>query len=306
MSSNLIKDEMNKNKKEKITPSLLDIFTFPKSDFNSINKLQSLIHESKENINNNDLGITPENKKSQISNKEISTNIITTINSKNEIFKNINSNEDTLFLDNNSKLLFNISGDNINKKPSLTSLESKNFLEQYKEKTKFLPYDELLKFQEDHLLIPIDKMNNEKFKILSIQRMKNNSKSLFKSAKKYIEDENNIFQKAIEKAEEYALLKKRKIVYSTKKDLFIFIPFYNKKFEEKKFPLFKDKDIGIYEYWQTHIQHSEIDEDFDSEDEQIKLAHNYCLKEMKETINYIRSFGYSNVSNLKYIKNKNK
>jgi hypothetical protein len=295
---------MNKNKKQKITPSLIDIFNFPISELNSFIKLPSLIHDSKENINNNDLGITPENKKSQILNKEISTNIITPINSKNEIFKNINSNEEKLFLENNSKILFNISKENINKKPSLTSLESKNFLEQYKEKTKFLPYDELLKFQEDHLLIPFDKMNNERFKILSIQKLKDKKKTLFKSAKKFIEDENNIFQKAIEKAEEYALLKKKKIVYSTKKDLFIFIPFYNKKFEEKKFPLFKDKDIGIYEYWQAHIQHSEIDEDFDSEDEQIKLARNYCLKEMKESINYIKNYGFSIVSNMKNFKNK--
>ena len=304
MSSDFKKEEMNKNKKQKITPSLIDIFNFPISELNSFIKFPSLIHDSKENINNNDLGITPENKKSQILNKEISTNIITTINSKNEIFKNINSNEDTLFLDNNSKLLFNISGDNINKKPSLTSLESKNFLDQYKEKTKFLSYDELIKFQKEHLLIPIDKMNNEKYKILSIQKIKDKKNNLYKSAKKYIEDENNIFQKAIEKAEEYALLKKKKIVYSTKKDLFIFIPFYNKKFEEKKFPLFKDKDIGIYEYWQAHIQHSEIDEDFDSEDEQIKLARNYCLKEMKESINYIKNYGFSIVSNMKNFKNK--
>ena len=304
MSSDFKKEEMNKKKKEKITPSLIDIFNFPISELNSFIKFPSLIHDSKENINNNDLGITPENKKSQILNKEISTNIITPINSKNEIFKNINSNEEKLFLENNSKILFNISKENINKKPSLTSLESKNFLEQYKEKTKFLPYDELLKFQEDHLLIPIDKMNNERFKILSIQKLKDKKKTLFKSAKKFIEDENNIFQKAIEKAEEYALLKKKKIVYSTKKDLFIFIPFYNKKFEEKKFPLFKDKDIGIYEYWQAHIQNSEIDEDFDSEDEQIELAQNYCLKEMKESINYIKNYGFSIVSNMKNFKNK--
>ena len=304
MSSDFKKEEMNKNKKQKITPSLIDIFNFPISELNSFIKFPSLIHDSKENINNNDLGITPENKKSQILNKEISTNIITPINSKNEIFKNINSNEEKLFLENNSKILFNISKENINKKPSLTSLESKNFLEQYKEKTKFLPYDELLKFQEDHLLIPIDKMNNERFKILSIQKLKDKKKTLFKSAKKFIEDENNIFQKAIEKAEEYALLKKKKIVYSTKKDLFIFIPFYNKNFQEKKFPLFKDKDIGIYEYWQAHIQNSEIDEDFDSEDEQIELAQNYCLKEMKESINNIKNYGLYIVSNLKYFKNK--
>jgi hypothetical protein len=304
MSSDFKKEEMNKNKKQKITPSLIDIFNFPISELNSFIKFPSLIHDSKENINNNDLGITPENKKSQILNKEISTNIITPINSKNEIFKNINSNEEKLFLENNSKILFNISKENINKKPSLTSLESKNFLEQYKEKTKFLPYDELLKFQEDHLLIPIDKMNNERFKILSIQKLKDKKKTLFKSAKKFIEDENNIFQKAIEKVEEYALLKKKKIVYSTKKDLFIFIPFYNKNFQEKKFPLFKDKDIGIYEYWQAHIQNSEIDEDFDSEDEQIELAQNYCLKEMKESINNIKNYGLCIVSNLKYFKNK--
>ena len=113
-----------------------------------------------------------------------------------------------------------------------------------------------------------------------------------------------MFQKAINEAQEFALLKKKKIVYSTQKNLFIFIPFYNKNLKEYKLPLFKDKDIGIYEYWQAHIQHSEIDEDFDSEDEQIKLARNYCLKEMKESINYIKNYGFSIVSNMKNFKNK--
>ena len=184
MSSNLIKDEMNKNKKEKITPSLIDIFNFPISECNSIIKLPYLIYDSKENINNNDLGITPENKKSEISKKQISTNNITTINSKDKTFKNIIPNEETIFLENNTKLLFNISNENTNKKPSLTSLESKNFLDQYKEKTKFLSYDELIKFQKEHLLIPIDKMNNEKYKILSIQKIKDKKNNLYKSAKK--------------------------------------------------------------------------------------------------------------------------
>ena len=53
MSSNLIKDEMNKNKKEKITPSLIDIFNFPINECNSIIKLPYLIYDSKENIQKN-------------------------------------------------------------------------------------------------------------------------------------------------------------------------------------------------------------------------------------------------------------
>ena len=302
MSSEFNDDYINKNINGKITPSLSDIIKFPFKDEDSFTQLPSLTYQSKENIDNiKDLGITPDNKKIQILNKQISTNNITTINSKNNNLKILNSNEETLIIDDNSNILFNISKENSNKKPSLTSLESKNFIDKYKEETKYFSKEQLLIFQEQHLPIPLEKSDDEKFKILSIQKFKNRKKPPFKSAKKYFEDE-YMFQKAINEAQEFALLKKKKIVYSTQKNLFIFIPFYNKNLKEYKLPLFKDKDIGIYEYWQAHIQDSQIDEDFDTEDEQSVLAKNFCYKEIKDSILLLKKNGSSIVLNQKYLK----
>ena len=69
------------------------------------------------------------------------------------------------------------------------------------------------------------------------------------------------------------------------------------KNKEKNFPLYKDQDIGIYEYWQVPLIESKIDEDNDSDDEQIKLATNVCHLDLKEGIHYVQNNGIDDIIN---------
>ena len=55
--------------------------------------------------------------------------------------------------------------------------------------------------------------------------------------------------------------------------------------------IFRDKDIGVYEYWQTHIHEAHADEDCDTDDEQKVIAQKYCWNELKETFKYIKENG---------------
>ena len=55
--------------------------------------------------------------------------------------------------------------------------------------------------------------------------------------------------------------------------------------------IFRDKDIGIYEYWQAHIHESHNDEDVETDDEQKKITRNFSISEVKEGLEYIKNHG---------------
>ena len=55
--------------------------------------------------------------------------------------------------------------------------------------------------------------------------------------------------------------------------------------------VFRDKDIGMYEYWQAHIHESHNDEDVETDEEQKKLASNFSISEVKEGLEYIKNNG---------------
>ena len=181
-------------------------------------------------------------------------------------------------------------------KPSLTSLESKNEMINF---NKNQLKNNLLS-EEKQLLIPIEKKNDEKYKLLTIQKIKNKFPP-FKSAKRFEEEEKKIFRKALDEAEKYAILKKKKIIYSNKKDIFVIVSLFNNKDEEFKFPLFRDNDIGIYKYWQAKIVDSQVDEDDDTDDEQERVAKYYCIKELKEAFEVLQDKGNKIVQNTKFL-----
>jgi len=182
-------------------------------------------------------------------------------------------------------------------KPSLTSLESKNEMVIFN-KVQLKKNNTLS--QEKQLLIPIDKKNDEKYKLLTIQKIKNKFPP-FKSAKRFEEEEKKVFRNSLDEAEKYAILKKKKIIYSNKKDIFVFVSLFNNKEKEFKFPLFRDNDIGIYKYWQAKIVDSQVDEDDDTDDEQEKVAKYYCIKELKEAFEVLQDKGNKIVQNTKFL-----
>ena len=211
----------------------------------------------------------------------------TTITSKEET-KDKYSNTSITSLDN---IFFGES------KPSLSSLESKNEMANF---NKNQLKKNIILSQEKELLIPIEKKNDEKYKLLTIQKIKDKFPP-YKSAKRFDEEERKIFRNSLDEAEKYAILKKKKIIYSNKKDIFVFVSLFNNKEKEFKFPLFRDNDIGIYKYWQAKIVDSQVDEDDDTDDEQEKVAKYYCIKELKEAFEVLQDKGNKIVQNTKFL-----
>ena len=286
--------EFKKLSKEKITPKNQNILEVIKNIDNFL---------SKEKISTQDLYNNPFISMSPIKNKNTSavknnnfpkTNLPSTITTS-QISKNINSIQELSSISSsNEKLIYDSS-----KKPSLTSLESRNKIEEFKSSYKNLPDEILLKIQEKNLLVPINKKNDEKFKLFQMNKIKNKKLPKFKSVKKY--EENTEKKNELNKILKYNKLKKKKLVYSTRKNLYLIIPFTSESNEEINFPLFIDKDIGINEYWQQKMIESKVDEDAETDDEQTKLATSYCFKEVEEGLNLFINEGEKIIRNKKFI-----
>ena len=96
-------------------------------------------------------------------------------------------------------------------------------------------------------------------------------------------------------------VEKEKNVYSNTKAMMLELILKNKN-KEKNFPLYKDQDIGIYEYWQVPLIESKIDEDNDSDNEQIDLAKKVCELDLLEGVKYIQKNGIESLFNNKFIR----
>ena len=169
-----------------------------------------------------------------------------------------------------------------------TSTETKSpILEDSEEPDENTDIEELIKFQESNLPVPIKKKDDESFKILTMRKMKRKTMPPNKSVRKFAEDIEPLYEKEFRIQNNYCHLLKRKIVHSLKR-------IYSSNFVLKKgkkeynFMIFTDKDIGIYEYWQAHIHEAQNDEDFDTDEEQKKLAKCFTLGEVKEALAYVR------------------
>ena len=147
-------------------------------------------------------------------------------------------------------------------------------------------YQELLLNQEKNLPVPIEKKNDEKFKLMKMRQMKRKSFPANKSVRKY-EDLENEYEKNLNTIVKYSTLKKKKLTQSTKKIYSSYIEFKDKNNKKQIFIVFSDRDIGIYEYWQNKIIESKNDEDIDTDNEQIKLAVSYSIGEIKEAFDFI-------------------
>ena len=147
--------------------------------------------------------------------------------------------------------------------------------------------EDLLKFQESNLPVPLKKKDDESFKLLTMKKMKRKTMPPNKSVRKFAEDIEPVYEKEFRIQNNFCTLLKRKVVHSTRR-------IYSSNFVLKKgkkdvnFMIFRDKDIGIYEYWQAHIHEAQNDEDFDTDEEQKKLATCFTLGEVKEALVYVR------------------
>ena len=169
-----------------------------------------------------------------------------------------------------------------------TSTETKSpILEDMEDTNENMEIEDLIKFQESNLPVPIKKKDDENFKILTMRKMKRKTMPPNKSVRKFAEDIEPLYEKEFRIQNNYCHLLKRKVVHSLRR-------IYSSNFVLKKgkkefnFMIFTDKDIGIYEYWQAHIHEAQNDEDFDTDEEQKKLATCFTLGEIKEALVYVR------------------
>ena len=220
--------------------------------------------------------------------------------------ENENENEKTLGERLSNILRYNSTNsensNQISKKPRLSLKDSRTKIKQLRDELYPLSFDEKIHAQEELLPVPYEKMNDEKYKILKMHNLKRPSLPEYKSCEKY-EDYYKPFEDSLNKKNEYYLLKNKKSVYSNTKVMKLEINLKNKNME-KKFPLFKDQDIGVYEYWQVPLIESKIDEDNDSDDEQINLAKKVCEMDLTEGIKYIQKNGINSIYNEKFKEKK--
>ena len=169
-----------------------------------------------------------------------------------------------------------------------TSTETKSpILEDMEDTDENMDMEDLIKFQESNLPVPLKKKDDENFKILTMRKMKRKTMPPNKSVRKFAEDIEPLYEKEFRIQNNYCHLLKRKVVHSLRR-------IYSSNFVLKKgkkeynFMIFTDKDIGIYEYWQAHIHETQNDEDFDTDEEQKKLATCFTLGEVKEALVYVR------------------
>ena len=187
---------------------------------------------------------------------------------------------------------------NKNKKPNLSLKDSRTKIKQLRDQLYPLEEEERFRKQEELLPVPLEKMNDEKFKILKMHNLKRKSLPEYKSSQKY-DEYYKPFEDSLNQKNDFFLLKKKKSIYSNTKVMKLEINFKNKN-KEKNFPLYKDQDIGVYEYWQIPLIESKIDEDNDSDDEQINLARKVCELDLLEGIKYVQQNGIESLFNNKF------
>ena len=174
-----------------------------------------------------------------------------------------------------------------------TSTETKSpILEDSEEPDENMDIEELIKFQESNLPVPIKKKDDESFKILTMRKMKRKTMPPNKSVRKFAEDIEPQYEKEFRIHNAFSSMKKKKPVHSTRRIYFSNFFLQRKKGKNEAFMVFRDKDIGIYEYWQAHIHESHNDEDVETDDEQKKIARNFSISEVKEGLEYIKNNGY--------------
>ena len=151
--------------------------------------------------------------------------------------------------------------------------------------------EHLIKYQESHLPVPIKEKDNENFKILTMKKMKRKTMPPNKSVRKFAEDKEPYYEKEFRITNSFCKLRKKKVVHSSRR-LYSSNFALNKGKNKVEFKIFRDKDIGVYEYWQTHIHEAHNDEDIETDEEQKTLAKCFTLGEIRESFQFIKNRNY--------------
>lgn len=275
--------DSKKNKKNlNFSPFVFD------SQSNSIKN--SYINNNSNNINKN------------VSQEKNSKNSISS-SSDSSSFLNQDSKKENQNFESKIPYIYNNSG-----KPSLSLAESRTKLQEKREffRTILKNEYELIEKQKELLPVPEEKKNDEKYKLLKIKQLKKKSIPDNQSAKKPNESlYNKPFKNSFDKINQFGLLRSKKVAYSNQtKNIKLQIEMF-KEDTEVSFPMYRDNDIGFYEYWQIPLKENKIDEDVSSDEDQIVLAQKICKLDIKEAMDLLKKDGEKkSINDFKYIFNK--
>jgi hypothetical protein len=160
--------------------------------------------------------------------------------------------------------------DNLSKsKQETSSIRENSLSDEIKEDSEEDTFENKIKRQIANLPVPIEKKDDEGFKLLKMKELKKKSLPPNKSARAYDSDLLPTHQKDMINGNyisilykifilieyDYSLCKKRKTIHSAKKVYKSILSFSNPRdlSEVHRFPLYRDNDVGINEYWQTHL-----------------------------------------------------
>ena len=141
----------------------------------------------------------------------------------------------------------------------------------------------------NHEFLPEKYKNNEKYKINLFKYLRNPSISNNKSLScKYA-----LYKKKCEKFDgnitknnlnEYFILKKKIKIFSCMKDYLSEHSFCDNNGNYNYFYFYSDNDIGFSSKWQKPLHIASMDDDVESDDQQIKYAKKHCKKELISAI----------------------
>jgi hypothetical protein len=191
----------------------------------------------------------------------------------------------------------------ISKNDNDSSKESEIILENFKETKVMLSSQQSNATATESLLegltkkinfnIPKEKTNDEKYKILALKKIRKSTHKDNKSASKMDDALKNKDQNLNDNYPESLMQcnlhnKRRKIVHSVKKIYASEITLIDPtSFEEKRFKIFKDSDIGINQDWQKYLKESKADEDVPTDDELLENATKFVHNNLLESISFL-------------------
>ena len=145
------------------------------------------------------------------------------------------------------------------------------------------------------LVIPIEKKDDEVFKLSTIKKIKKKSFPPFSSAKKLRKSE---WRKSLDNAIEFSKARRIGIVHSAKKFIFKVKTLYadcgSKR--PRKFPMFYDNQIGIGREWQLPIKGMENEEDYNTDEEDLRYGERTVVRDIKRGVRYVEENGMDNLS----------
>ena len=253
--------------------------------------------------------------------KELQTqyqNIKTPINQNKPQFPNINNSQikiEVPKIETKIKLLNTFGKKTLNKNSKKSNLNdsSESFDEEY-DYLKFNLHKNLESKPSspskiNHEFLPEKYKNNEKYKINLFKYLRNPSISNNKTLScKYA-----LYKKQCEKFDgnitknnlnEYFILKKKIKTFSCMKNYLSKHSFYDNKGNYNFFYFYSDNDIGFSSKWQKPLHIASMDDDVESDDQQIEYATKHCKKELISAIQlFVKNKNFSR--NYKLFQNYN-